>query len=665
MGGALALFLAAALPAGAAPLEDEAAALVSTSSLVDLLTRVSREPHVAGSKANDRLAAEIEKMFLEAGLEVSKSVYEVLLSHPKKASLELLRPERKALATPEGALLSPEQKKELYSVDLMPWNGYSPSGTWEGEVVYANYGRPEDYQALEAAGVSVKNRIVITRYGRGYRGGKTQEAEKRGAAGILFYSDPADDGWAMGDTMPRGPWGAPDHFQRGANVYDYIHPGDPLTPGWASTPDAMRLAREEVKVLPKIPSMPLSYADAQHILKNLDGYHLPGFQGALPFTYHAGPGPAAVRLSISNTEAVLPITNVLGRLRGAEEPEKLVIISSHHDAWTKGAVDDGIGTAIMIELARGFAKLARAGRRPRRTILFASWDAEEYTLTGSTEWGEEREEDLRKNGVALINLDAYRWGKKFTGVAVPSLEPLVLDALSKVHDPSTGKTLLEQWKADGAEGMGDVGSGSDYTVFLNRLGIPIVETMFTGTAGVYHSIYDEVDWVLKVDPELRYVAALAQLNARLAARLADDLLLPLEGGRYAERAAQELDKLKKDFPEHDVSEAQAAAADWLKAAQAFSAAPKTDARLPCANLRLMDLERALLYEPGIPNRPWFRHLFYAPRPTYEALTLPGVREALEAKDAARAAEQTTLLAAALSKAANAQQAAAACLEGRR
>lgn len=645
---ALAALLAGA--AAAAPLEDEAAALVSTASLTAALKSVSTEPHVAGTKANERLADELEKTMIEAGLEVSSTRYDVLLSHPKRVDVTLVKPGPTKLARAEGQLLAEDERAAMTPADLMPWNAYSPSGVAEGEVVYASYARPEDYAALEAAGISLKGKIVLARYGKGYRGGKTLGAQKRGAAAIIFYSDPADDGWAQGDPMPKGPWGARDHFQRGANVYDFIRPGDP---------------RKDESVLPTIPSVPLSYEDAEPILRALGGPHLPGFQGALPLTYHAGPGPAVVRLEVENVRKVLPIRNVVGRVRGAEEPEKLVIVSSHHDAWTRGAVDDGIGTAVMLELAKGFAKLARNGRRPRRSIVFASWDAEEYTLTGSTEWGEERADDLRKNAVAVLNLDAFKWGKDFTALGVPSLKGLLEDAAAKTPDPATGKSVLEAWRALPDSEYGAVGSGSDYTVFLNRLGVPAVETMFTGTAGVYHSIYDDADWVLRVDPELAYVGALARLNARMAARLADEALLPIDGAEYAATADRELDALKKAFPAHDVSAAKDAAARWKTAADAFKAAVSTGAVPGCVNARLMELERALLSDDGLPGRPWFRHVFYAPRPSYEALVLPGPREALEAGDLTRAAEQTKLLAAALDRAAAAQKAALDCLGGKR
>lgn len=652
--GPLALLLLA-LPASGASLGDEASALVSTSSLSALLRSVSEEPHVAGTKANERVKETIRRAMLDAGLEVSVSRYEVLLSHPKKASLELVRPARAVLAKPEGELLGPADRKALSAADLMPWNAYSPSATVEAEVVYANYARVEDYAALEAAGVSVKGRIVLARYGKGYRGGKSLEAERRGAAGILFYSDPADDGWAMGDAMPKGPWGAPDHFQRGANVYDFIHPGDPLTPGWASVEGAKRIEAEESPVLPKIPSLPLSHRDAEPILRALDGPRLPGFQGALPLTYHAGPGPAVVKLSVENEARVLPISNVVGRVRGETEPEKLVLLSSHHDAWTKGAVDDGIGTAAMLELARAFGRLARNGRRPRRTLVFASWDAEEFTLTGSTEWGEEREEELKRHGVAVLNLDAYRWGSQFTALGVPSLRAVLERAAAATPDPATGKSVLESWRASPAPEYGAVGSGSDYTVFLNRLGIPAVETMFTGTAGVYHSIYDTAEWVERVDPQLRYVGALTQVNARMAAELADSPVLPLDPAAYAETAMREVEALAQSFPAADVEKAYAAAARWRAAAAAAAAEPAPEGKaLACANARLAGVERALLNDAGIPGRPWFRHLFYAPRPSYEALVLPGPREALEAGDAPRAAEQLERLAFAFDAAAKLQ-----------
>lgn len=658
--------LAFALAALAAPASAVDLDRISAERIAENLAELSRRPHVAGTPENRRQAERLAARYREHGLEVTTSEYEVLLSYPKEASLELVSPVAASLAAPEGEHLP--DRGSYAKEDLMPWNAYAPSGDVTAPVVYANFARPEDFEFLKSLGLDVKGKLVLARYGEGYRGGKTLEAERRGAAGIIFYSDPAQDGYAKGPAIPRGPWGSADHFQRGSNVYDFIVPGDPLTPGWPSKKGARRIKAGQSAVLPKIPSLPISHRDALRILQALAGPGVPpAWRGALPVSYHAGPGPAVARLKIENTLEVRPIVNVIARLRGSREPEKEVFISSHHDAWTRGAVDDGIGGAISLELARVFGALAREGKRPRRSLVFASWDAEEYTLTGSTEWGEEHAERLRRDAVAFLNIDAYRWGKEFTALAVPSLKAALAGSLVRVRDPDTGLPLYKAWSAQAqAKGarpeIGVLGSGSDYTVFLNHLGVPSVETMFTGTAGVYHSIYDGPEWVEQVDPGLKYVRALAQVNADLAWTLADDEVLPFDYEAYAHSILDYLSELKAlpGAPAAELALAAAAARRWLKASGAF--ADKTDGTLPegsPVNRHLMSAERALLDPAGLPGRPWFKHLIYAPLPTYEAETLPGIREALAEGDAARAAAQARALEAALNRAALALRKAAA------
>jgi N-acetylated-alpha-linked acidic dipeptidase len=693
---------------------------ISAQSLGGFLKEVSREPHVAGSPANERLAQAIKEKFLSFGLEVETPSYDVLLSYPEEASVELL-PEGVSILEPEGERLSPEVRALMRTEDLIAWNAYAPSGEVSAPVVYANYARPQDFESLRSLGVEVKGRIVLARYGEGYRGGKSLEAQRRGAAGILFYSDPADDGYVKGDPIPKGTWGPPDHFQRGSNVYDFIVPGDPLTPGWASTKSARRIRPDQAEILPKIPSLPLSYAAASRILSRLEGPSAPkGWQGGLAFTYHLGAGPGRLKVKIKNRLERRTIVNVLGTLRGREEPQKKVFLSSHHDAWTRGAVDDGIGTAAVLELARVFGELARQGQRPRRSIVLASWDAEEYTLTGSTEWGEEHAADLahhlyqagaaalRKNAVALLNIDAYRWGSEFTAVAVPALRGLILEALGQVPDPRSGKSLLEAAKLSGGPEIGIMGSGSDYTVFLNHLGVPAAETMFTGNGGVYHSIYDDVSWVERVDPGFKYLKVLTALNGLMAWRLADAELLPLDYAVYARDIGLDLEGLGKAHPELPLGTVLEAARLWQAQAELLATAPygaevpppesvgkrptapygaevpppesvgkrptapygaevappaagAQPAALRCANDSLMLIERELLEEGGIPGRAWFKHLIYAPLPSYEALSLPGLREALEAGDLKRARSQAQVLEQALRRALATQRRAAHCL----
>lgn len=630
------------------------------------LREVSKEPRVAGTDASRRAAAWIRERFEAHGLETETAEYDVLLSYPESAELELVKPSSANLLAFEGALLA--QGDPLAEIDRLPWNAYSPSGEVEAQVVYANYGRPEDFRELDRRGISLKGRVVLTRYGKGYRGGKALEAQNRGAAAILFYSDPAEDGYAQGDPLPAGPWGPPDHFQRGGIVYDFLVPGDPLTPGWASTKDTPRIRPEHAAVMPRILSLPISYESARPVLAALGGPVAPaGWRGALPLSYHLGPGPARVRLKVKNRLETRPIVNVFGRIAGSEEPEKLVILSSHHDAWTRGAMDDGIGVSAMLELSRVLGELAKKGLRPRRTVVFAVWDAEEYTLTGSTEWGEQNAQRLKSDAVAVLNLDAYRWGTDFAALAVPSLRGLVADAAARVPDPGAERSLLASWKASAAARgekaeAGILGSGSDYTVFLNHLGVPAVETTFTGVSGVYHSAYDDADWVERVDPGLRYVSAMARLIGLMAMRLADADVLPFDYSEYARAVKGYLDELG---PLPALAPAREAAADWEAAAQRLSRELSrrrpTGAQARCLNAALMRVERELLDDDGLPGRSWFKHLVYAPRPSYEAITLPGPREALEAGKPERAAEQAAVLAAALRRAERVQARAVDCL----
>src|SRR5262245_3106594 len=447
---------------------------------------LTEDPHLAGTAENDRVARYIFDRFREAGLETEMTSYSVYLGYVKSALLEQVAPEPRRLTNPEEG--AAEDKDGSDPRAALTWNAYSPSCDLTREAVYANYARPEDFDALDRLGVEVKDRLVLARYYNGYRGGKAQEAEKRGAAGIIFYSDPMEDGYFRGDVYPKGPWGPESHVQRGAVVYDYIVPGDPLTPGWPSLPGARRISPKKSEILPRIPSVPIAWRDALVVLRNLGGPAVPaGFQGGLPLTYHVGPGPSRLRLKIEASFETRPITNVIGRLRGSEEPYRTILLGNHHDAWVYGAVDPSSGTATMLELARVAGELKKRGFPPRRTLVFGNWDAEEWTLTGSTEWGEERRDDLAKNGVACLNVDSSASGPTFQASTVPSLRRLISETLRDVPDPTSGADLYSAtlraaekdsfkstYNAPGVEKKERevtydiLGSGSDYTVFFNH-----------------------------------------------------------------------------------------------------------------------------------------------------------------------------------------------------
>jgi len=655
------------------------------------LRRLTRKPHVAGTPGDRRVTQYIYDEFKRAGLDSEIVEYRVLLSYPKKVEVELVEPARIKLANPEPAL--PEDKDTRLSDPMMriPWCGYSPSADLTRPVVYVNYGNAEDYAELDKLGVSVKDKLVLARYFHGYRGGKSLEAERRGAAGIIVYSDPAEDGAPRGAVYPQGPWGPRGHFQRGAVAYDFLVPGDPLTPGWASTKAARRLAPEAAKILPQIPMVPLSAADAEEILKRLDGPEAPkGWQGGLALAYRLGGEAVKVHVALQMENRATPIWNVIGRIPGSEEPEKLVILSNHHDAWVYGAVDPASGTASMLETARALGRLRKEGFRPRRTILLGNWDAEEYTLTGSTEWGEQFDDELRKNAVVCLNVDASTSGQDFTVATVPALIPALVEATQAVRDPASGRSVYERWverraersvrsyAVPGAGGssvpFGLLGGGSDYMVFLQHNGVPALDMIFDGPYGVYHSVYDDFAWMERFgDPGFRYHAAMSRVWGLLALRFANADLLPLDYSIYASEVASYLQGLEKlapaDFFAGTIRPLMAKCREWQAAAAKVSGqleawragdvvAPHfraadgglKPAATDAINAALMAQERAWLDEQGIPGRPWFRHLVYAPLASYEAETLPGLREALEAGDLERARQQAERLRDALERA---------------
>jgi N-acetylated-alpha-linked acidic dipeptidase len=631
-----------------------------------LLRELTREVHVAGTPGNDRVAQLIARELRDAGLEVTLPSYDVLLSYPKSAALEIVGEPDVHLARGEEEVAGDPDTADPFA--RLPWTAYAPSGEVEAPAVYVNRGSASDYDRLAKMGIDVKGKIVLARYFGGYRGGKGLEAEKRGAAAVIVYSDPIDDGWFKGEVYPNGPWGPGSHFQRGSDVFDFRVPGDPLTPGWASTPGARRIAESASEILPKIPMIPISSRDAAEILRRLHGPAVPdGWQGlAVADTAHVGPGPVRLRLKVENTREVRTIRNVIGVLRGTDEPERTILLSNHHDAWGYGAVDPGSGTATMIELARALGQLAREGWRPRRTIVFGSWDAEEYTLTGSTEWGEEHERELRENAVVCINVDASTSGRDFSASASPLLFEAIREAARDLDDPgSPGRSVADSWRetagrsnvrsyASGASRdelpISVLGSGSDYTVFFNRLGVPSTDLVFDGPYGVYHSIYDDYNWMATVgDPGFLYHAAMARYAGILALRFANADAIPFSAGVYGREIAKYADDLASDKPgsavASELSRLAKAARSWSASAgrrekrilERVASGAASREELSRDNRWLLSLERELLAEEGIPGRPWFRHLVYAPLPSYEAETLPGIREALEAGslDAAR------------------------------
>jgi len=656
-------------------------ALPSAARCQSVHAELTRAPHVAGTEGARRVAERVASGMREAGLETEVVSYDVLLSSPRRVEVELVSPRPVRLARPEAVL--PEDPSSRDPSLALPWHAYAKSAELTADVVYVNHGRAEDYDALARLGVDVRGRIALARYFGGYRGGKSLEAERRGVAALITYSDPAEDGYVQGDVYPKGPWGPESHFQRGANVYDFIVPGDPLTPGWASVAGARRIPEADSTILPRIPSLPLSFQDAREILQALGGPVRPerSWQGGGPFTYHVGPGPARLHIALDIPREVRTIRNVIARLPGADpDPavaSQIVLLSNHHDAWTYGGVDPSSGTTTALELARALGDLARRGMRPRRTIVFGIWDAEEFTLTGSTEWGEEHADELRAKAVACLNVDASTSGDRFSISAVPSLRRFFHEVARRIPDPKGRGSVYDVWRAGDASnirGYGVVagestaeprvailGSGSDYTVFFNHLGVPSADFLFDGPYGVYHSIYDSHEWMRRQgDPSFQYHAAMASLWGVAALRLANADVLPLDYSAYGRDLAVYLDEVEA------LARPERIAVDFGPARHqarrlAALALPSTDGGADDRRRRndaLLLAERDLTRADGLPGRPWFRHLVYAPLPSYAAETLPGVREAILEKDVARASAQAAALAEALRQAADRLEAVA-------
>jgi N-acetylated-alpha-linked acidic dipeptidase len=563
--------------------------------------------------------------------------------------------------------------------------GYSASGDVTAEVVYAHSGNPEDYELLRKNGIEVKGKIVLVRYSNpySYRGFKALTAEREGAAAMLVYSDPAEDGFTKGKVFPDGPWGPESHIQRGAITYDFIVPGDPTTPGWASLPGAKRIKPEEARSLPKIIALPLSWHDARPFLENMTGTEAPKeWQGALPIKYRFNGGVKA-RVKVDMDTSVKPYTVVEARIRGGELPDEWVLMGNHRDAWVFGGIDPSSGTASMMELSRALGELKKKGWRPRRTLVICSWDGEEYALTGSTEWGEQFRDELQKKLVAYLNVDSSASGPGNRGTgnefadfhadAVASLAPMIVEATHTLRIPS-GETLYEKWKqtrqqeeksekplTDAELVNTRIGSGSDHTVFLNHLGRPTVGLEFDGQYGVYHSMYDDHYWVEHFgDPGFEYHLIITRLWGMLALRLANADVLPFDFASYAShvrRFVDDLDKNSKVQPNVDLAPLVASIGEFEKAGSELNTA--VSAQLTAGtlsaeqasklNARLMQVESNWLTPEGIPGRPWFKHLLYAARYTYAHLELPGLTEAAEKGDWKQAKEQAAILEAAIKR----------------
>ena len=577
---------------------------------------LTAEPHVAGSKRDRVLAEWTRDQWRAAGLdEVEIVEHDVLLPEARDATVEMLTPRPWTATLRERA------------DDPLAFHAYGASGDVTASVVDAGAGTPFDFDRLAARGLDVRGKIALVRSAvpYSYRGYVVYVAQQRGAAAVLMYANPSDGGSSRGVTFPDGPFAPDERIQRGGVGFDFVAPGDPLTPGWPSHPGAPRLSRSNAPALPRIMSVPISTRDAKTIRDALRT------------------GAVTLHVRVVNHESIQPVWTVIGRITGSIRPDEWVIAGNHRDAWTYGGVDPSSGSAVLMEMARALGSLARSGARPKRTILLASWDAEEFALTSSTEWGEEHEQQLRENAVAYLNVDAAVSGPDFSARAVPSLAHLVA-ATAGVSDSAIDTRI---------------GSGSDYAVFLNFIGIPIVDMRFQGPYGVYHSAFDTHEWVSQfADPGFVRHAALTRIWALLAVRLANADLLPLDAVRYAMRVREFLNELKQRT-HAQLGVASAALERFDAAARAYetlssAALDRNDERaLDAWNRALMNVEPAFIDDAGLNGRPWYRHLIYAPAFTYRAEVLPGLSEALDAADPLRVAREEHRLAVALDRAARA------------
>lgn len=648
-------------------------------------TELSRVIHVAGSPRQAETADYVLRLMKSWGLDTSRVSYRVYLPWADSAVVERVgaSPVRLALDEPPVAG-DPTSALPQYP----PVHGYSGVGDVTAPLIYVNYGLPADYARLDSAGISVTGKVVIARYGRSFRGIKAREAEKHGAKAILIYSDPQDDGFVPGDVYPAGPMRNRDGVQRGTVQNG---DGDPSTPDWASVAGAKRLDPSQMEI-PHIPSVPLSYGNAEKLLADLGGPSaLKGWQGGLPFHYHLG-GTDAVQVRVAvwaetGDRAWKTITNTFGTIRGTTWPDEMVITGGHRDAWGPGAADNVAGVVSVLESARAWGEALKRGFRPKRTLVFATWDAEEWGDEGSSEWVESREADLTAHAVAYLNQDAGGVGRAFGGAGTASLQPLLRDVVKLVPQPGDTASIYDVWRkrsgvADSVEPrLGDLGGGSDFAGFYNHLGIPSLDWGFGGPGGTYHSQYDDETWMERWgDPGFLAHQAIARIDALLLARLGNADVLPYDEANLAGYLGTLVGRLKADAAKlawpADLAPLTRAIAQMSDAANAVAAVqqagvPPRDpkhlaASLAEANRLLRQAELALSRPTGLVGRPWFRNLIFASDRDngYADIALPGLAEAMEDRDGPRFQNEVRDLAGRISASADLLRQAAVALARR-
>jgi N-acetylated-alpha-linked acidic dipeptidase len=691
-------------------LESRFDALLNKEDLRNWMQRLSARPHHVGSPYDKANADFIASQFKSWGYDTKIERFDVLFPTPRTRVLEMISPERFTAKLAEPALAEDPTSNQA-SEQLPVYNAYSTDGDVTGELVYVNYGIPRDYDSLATRGVDVKGKIVIARYGQSWRGIKPKVAAEHGAIGCIIYSDPRDDGYFAGDVYPKGAFRNEYGAQRGAVQDMPTYPGDPLTPGIGATKNAKRLDVKSAPTITKIPVLPISYADALPLLRSLGGHVAPQtWRGALPITYHIGPGPATVHLKLEFNWDIKPAYDVIATMRGSERPDEWIIRGNHHDAWVNGAYDPISGQVALMEEARAIAALAKSGWKPKRTIVFAAWDAEEPGLLGSTEWVEAHADLLSRVGAVYINSDTN--GRGFLGMAGShTLERFINEVARAVPDPQTKVSVLERARASvRLRGNADdqkeaaarsdlridaLGSGSDYTPFLQHLGIASLNLGFGGedAGGSYHSIYDSFAHYTRFgDPGFEYGIALAKVGGRAVLRLANAEVLPLAFsplsetvGKYLKEVTKLADDMREEtetkntrikdrvyelasdpldrmvvpqpmepVPTIEFAPLQTALTRLDKVSKAYdstAAAVLASSKPRASSLKSLDkilirTERALTSEAGLPRRSWFRHQIYAPGyyTGYGVKTLPGVREAIEQRNWSEAKTEIEVIA---------------------
>lgn len=693
--------------------EDRFRALPDPQIMRSNMQLLSAHPHHVGSPYDKQNAEWILAQYKQWGWDARIETFQVLFPTPKSRLLEMVAPTRFTAKLDEPAL-SIDPTSNQKNEQLPTYNAYSPDGDVAAPLVYVNYGVIEDYEELALHGVSVKGAIVIARYGHSWRGIKPKLAAEHGAVGCVIYSDPGDDGYGPETVFPKGPMRPAEGVQRGSVLDAPQYPGDPLTPNIGATENAKRLKREDATSLARIPVLPVSYADAQPLLAAIDGPVAPAaWRGGLPITYRLGPGAAKVHLKVAFNWDLKPVYDVVATMRGAEEPDAWILRANHHDAWVNGAGDPVSGQVALLEEARALGRLSKQGWKPKRTIMYFSWDGEEPMLLGSTEYAEEHAHDLRQHAAVYVNSDGNQRGY-LSAAGSHSLESLVNEVARKIEDPeakvSAWKRLQAHLVVEGSPQerkearnrpnlrIGALGSGSDYSPFLDHLGIASLDLSYGGednSAGVYHSIYDDFYWYTHFsDTDFAYGRTLAQTAGTLVMRLADADILPFDFSPLSDTVHQYSDEVKAllkarqdqaverqseiesdayritSDPKHPTVPPPAldtppylnfapldnALALLDKAAAHYNAArPKAEAgslagdQLKIVNEQLAQAERKLTTPQGLPRRPWMRHLLYAPGwyTGYDAKTLPGVREAIEERRYPQADTQIALVAQAL------------------